>query len=96
MTDNILVEQEVVHQSLLMIMGVIYQSGLVDSVSMSALMTILGTDPDTAADYDDVYVSFDEDFFREYEEHTGVDLRNTPRMLTPISDDDDEPQGYLH
>jgi len=68
---------EVIHNSVIQIMGVLYTSGLVETANMAAMMRLFNVGSDVCEQYANMEVEFDEDFFSEYERITGYDLRST-------------------
>ena len=68
---------EVIHNSVIQIMGVLYVSGLVETANMAAMMRLFNVGSEICERYADMEVEFDEDFFIEYERITGFNLRST-------------------
>jgi|GEM_PF-7037377 len=73
LTDN-------VRNTLLEIMGILYESHLVEDVDMAALLRLMQLPDETVAAYEGCAIAFDDEFFDDYAELTGVDLRPTATM----------------
>jgi len=67
---------EVIHESIVRVMGVLYQSGLVEAANMGAMMRLFEVSEEVCSQYDNLVVVFDNDFFNDHERITGVDLRD--------------------
>jgi len=73
--------ETIIHESIIRVMGVLYESQIVEGANMGAMMRLFQVGEEVCAKYDDLLVAFDDDFFRDYEEITGIDLRDTGRTV---------------
>jgi len=69
--------ETIIHESIIRVMGVLYESRIVEGANMGAMMRLFQVSEEVCSKYDDVLVAFDDDFFHDYEEITGTDLRNS-------------------
>jgi hypothetical protein len=67
--------ETIIHESIIRVMGVLYESRIVEGANMGAMMRLFSVSEEVCAQYDDVLVAFDSDFFNDYENITGIDLR---------------------
>ena len=76
--DNL---ETIIHESIIRVMGVLYESQIVEGANMGAMMRLFQVGEEICSKYDGVLVAFDDDFFRDYEDITGVDLRDTDHTV---------------
>lgn len=67
--------ETIIHESIIRVMGILYESRIVEGANMGAMMRLFNVSEEVCSKYDDMLVAFDNDFFNDYESITGVDLR---------------------
>jgi hypothetical protein len=67
---------EVIHESIIRVMGILYMSQLVEGANMGAMMRLFSVGEEVCQQYDDMIVEFDNDFFNDHQKITGIDLRD--------------------
>jgi len=73
--------ETIIHESIIRVMGVLYESRIVEGANMGAMMRLFSVSEEVCSQYDDVLVVFDSDFFDDYENITGIDLRLTDQTV---------------
>jgi hypothetical protein len=76
--DNL---ETIIHESIIRVMGILYESQIVEGANMGAMMRLFQVGEEVCAQYDDVLVAFDDDFFNDYESITGIDLRTADQTV---------------
>lgn len=66
---------DLVRDTLLRVMGVLYESQLVEDIDAEALMLLMQVDEETLEQFRGVYIDFDDTFFEDYQQVTGIELR---------------------
>ena len=73
--------ETIIHESIIRVMGVLYESRIVEGANMGAMMRLFSVSEEVCSQYDDMLVAFDNDFFNDYESITGIDLRITDQTV---------------
>lgn len=80
MTETVDLEDHI-RDTMLRIMGVLYEANIVQDIHLRSMVALMTENADIADKFEDLWVEFDDGFFNDYFDLTGVDLRKSKTMM---------------